>query len=202
MTSAAAQVGLFTRSRPDLDAPDLQIQMRPFSMISKGGMYAADSSPAVTASCTLLRPYSTGSVTLRSADPDHAPGMVANYFVDDRDLAPMIEGLRLIRKIFCVEPLARSSRGELMPGADARTDEDLIAYLRSSAQSMYHPVGTCRMGSDEDAVVDPRLRVRGIAGLRVIDASVMPGIPAGNTNAPTLMIAEKGADMILEDCKS
>lgn len=199
LTSAAAQVGLFIRSSANTPVPDLQIQMRPFSMISKAGMYAADTAPAVTASCTLLRPYSVGSVSLRSASPTDAPKMVANYLTDERDLRPMIEGIRLIRRIFDSEPFKAHFQGEVLPGTQYQTDEQLTAYLRDNAQSMYHPVGTCRMGTDSDAVVDARLRVRGIAGLRVVDASVMPRIPSGNTNAPTIMIAEKAADMIIED---
>jgi choline dehydrogenase len=202
LTSAAAQVGLFARSRPELAQPDLQIQMRPFSMISSGGMYTSEPSPAITASCTLLRPHSRGAVSLRSADPGQAPHMVANYLVDDRDVPPMIAGLKIIRGVFRSEPIASASRGEIMPGKVYQTDEELEQYLRANAQSMYHPVGTCRMGLDGGSVVDPRLRVRGIEGLRVVDASIMPTIPSGNTNAPTIMIAEKGADMILEDERS
>ncbi|MFG1392295.1 GMC family oxidoreductase [Xanthobacter agilis] len=199
LTSAAAQVGLFTRSTPDLTGPDLQVQMRPFSMISSGGMYKADSAPAITASITLLRPHSIGSVSLTSPDPRAAPRMVANYLTDERDLAPMVAGLKLVRRIFATEPFAAGFTGEILPGAACRGDDDLVAYLRANAQSMYHPVGTCRMGTGSDAVVDARLRVHGIEGLRVVDASVMPRISSGNTNAPTIMIAEKAADMIRED---
>jgi choline dehydrogenase len=199
LTSAAAQVGLFARSLPELNRPNLQIQMRPFSMVSAAGMYTAEPSPAVTASCTLLRPKSRGTVTLRSADPNDAPAMQANYLVDEDDIPPMVAGLRLMRRIFHTEPFASASQGELMPGSRYRTDAELVEYLRANAQAMYHPVGTCRMGPDPDSVVDPRLRVRGVEGLRIVDASIMPTIPSGNTNAPTIMIAEKGADMIVED---
>ena len=202
LTSAAAQVGLFVRSSPTLEGPDLQIQMRPFSMISKDGMYAASREPAVTASCTLLRPHACGSVTLRSRDPDEPPGMVANYLSDERDIPPMIAGLRLLRRVFAAAPMAGSARGEILPGAEHRSDAELTAYLRANAQSMYHPVGTCRMGSDPGAVVDSRLRVRGVERLRVVDASVMPRIPSGNTNAPTIMVAEKAADMMREDARA
>ena len=199
LTSAAAQVGLFVRTDPGFATPDLQIQMRPFSMISKDGMYTAESAPAVTASCGLLQPHSTGSMSLRSSSPRDPPKMVANYLTDERDLAPMIAGMRLLRRIFATSPFAEHFRGEVFPGPGYETDEQLIEYLRANAQSMYHPVGTCRMGGDGEAVVDQRLRVRGIGALRVVDASIMPRVPSGNTNAPTIMIAEKAVDMILED---
>lgn len=199
LTSAAAQAGVFTRSHNALPSPDLQIQMRPFSMLSGGGMYVADREPAITASCTLLRPHSRGAVHLRSPDPDEPPEMYANYITDERDVPPMIAGLKLIRRIFSAQPLAAGVKREIMPGADARTDRQLVDYLRANAQSMYHPVGSCRMGTEGDAVVDPRLKVYGVDRLRVIDASIMPSIPSGNINAPTAMIAEKAADMIIED---
>ena len=199
LTSAAAQVGLFVRSSESSPVPDLQMQMRPFSMISKGGMYTPSTEPALTASCTLLRPFSLGSVSLRSPSPRDPPKMVANYLTDDRDMPPMIAGIRLLRRIFTTAPFAEHFRGESLPGTQHQTDSELAEYLRANAQSMYHPVGTCRMGTDANAVVDPRLCLHGIAGLRVVDASIMPRISSGNTNAPTLMIAEKAADMILED---
>ncbi len=199
LNSAAAQVGLFTRSRVHGDRIDLQIQMRPFSMLGAGGMYRADSYPAVTASCGLLQPYSTGALTLASADPGQAPKMVANFLTDERDIAPLVVGLRLIRRIFATAPLASLFEREVMPGDGKASDEDLVAYLRETANSMYHPAGSCRMGSDDGAVVDPRLRVRGVSGLRVADASIMPRVSSGNTNAPAIMIGDKAAAMIEED---
>lgn len=199
LNSAAAQVGMFTRSKVNGDRIDLQIQMRPFSMLGAGGMYRADSYPAVTASCGLLQPYSTGELTLASADPTQPPKMVANFLTDERDIAPLLVGLRLIRRIFATEPLAARFEREVMPGPEKTSDEDLVAYLRETANSMYHPAGSCRMGSDDGAVVDSRLRVRGIAGLRVADVSIMPRVTSGNTNAPAIMIGDKAASMIAED---
>jgi choline dehydrogenase len=140
-----------------------------------------------------------GAITLRSARPGDAPAMVANYLTDERDLQPLIEGIRVIRRIFNAEPFKSHFRGELLPGVPFQSDAELTEYLRGNAQSMYHPVGTCRMGTDDGAVVDPQLRVRGLHGLRVVDASIMPRIPSGNTNAPTIMIAEKASDMILAE---
>ena len=128
--------------------------------------------------------------------------MVANYLTDTRDIQPLIEGIRLVRQIFSQSPFKEQFKGELLPGGNSQTDAQLTEYLRANGQSMYHPVGTCKMGIGADAVVDHQLRVIGIEGLRVVDASVMPLIPSGNTNAPTIMIAEKAADMILGDEKS
>ncbi len=199
LNSAAAQVGLFARSHVNGDRIDLQIQMRPFSMLGAGGMYRADTYPAVTASCGLLQPYSTGELTLASSDPAQRPRMVANFLTDERDIAPILVGLRMIRRIFATAPLAEHFEREVMPGAQKTSDEDLIGYLRETANSMYHPAGSCRMGSDDGAVVDPRLSVRGVSGLRVADASIMPRVTSGNTNAPTIMIADKAASMINQD---
>ncbi len=201
LNSAAAQVGLFARSglTPRVD---MQIQMRPFSMVGSGGMYKADPDPAVTSSVGLLHPHSRGALTLASARPDQAPRMLANYLVDPRDILPLIEGLRLMRRIFKTEPFQSHVRAELMPGDDCQSDEQLAQYIRAQAQSMYHPVGTCRMGQDALAVVDHRLRVHGIEGLRVADASIMPVVPSGNTNAPSIMVGDKAAHMFEEDQRS
>ena len=125
--------------------------------------------------------------------------MVANFLTDERDIAPLLVGVKLMRRIFATAPLAAHVEREVMPGGQKTGDQDLIAYLRENANSMYHPAGSCRMGSDDGAVVDPRLCVRGISGLRVADASIMPRVSSGNTNAPAIMIADKAASMIAED---
>jgi choline dehydrogenase len=202
LTSAAAQVVAFARSNSEVETPDLQIQFRPFSMIiTKEGKFVAEDHPAVTASVSYIRPRSRGQITLRSADPFDAPNIQFNYLTADEDMRAMIEGVRVIRRIFAASPMAEHVVSEATPGAAAQSDADLAAYLRQYAQAMYHPVGSCKMGSDVNAVVDSRLRVHGIDGLRVIDASIMPSIVSGNTNAPTIMIAEKGAEMIREDSR-
>jgi choline dehydrogenase len=202
LTSAAAQVVAFARSNSEVETPDLQIQFRPFSMIiTKEGKFVAEDHPAVTASVSYIRPRSRGQITLGSTDPFAAPNIQFNYLTAQDDMRAMIEGIRVIRRIFAAQPMAEHVVSEATPGVAAQSDEELAAYLRQYAQAMYHPVGSCRMGGDMNAVVDARLRVHGIDGLRVIDASVMPSIVSGNTNAPTIMIAEKGADMVREDSR-
>lgn len=199
LNSAAAQVGLFTRSGVHGQRVDLQIQMRPFSMLGKGGMYRADSAPAVTASCGLLQPYSRGRLALASARPADKLRIYPNLLSDERDLLPLVAGLRIMRKIFHSDPFRQQLKAELMPGPQCASDEDMISYLREQAQSMYHPTGTCKMGTDAMSVTDHRLRVKGIDGLRIADASVMPRVPSGNTNAPVIMIADKAAAMLYDD---
>jgi len=199
LNSAAAQVGLFTRSGVHGSHIDLQIQMRPFSMLSKNGMYTAEKTPAVTASCGLLQPFSRGSIQLNSAKPTDAPLIQLNLLNDERDIAPLITGVRLMRKLFQTAPFSDHLKAEVMPGPLCQSDNEMTDYLRQQVQSMYHPVGTCKMGHDAMSVVDDRLRVKGIVGLRVADASIMPRIPSGNTNAPVIMIASKAAAMIAHD---
>lgn len=199
LNSAAAQVGLFTRSGIHGSHIDLQIQMRPFSMLSKNGMYTAEKTPAVTASCGLLQPFSRGSIQLNSAKPDDAPLIQLNLLKDERDIAPLISGVRLMRKLFQTAPFSDYVKAEVMPGSLCESDNEMTDYLRQQVQSMYHPVGTCKMGHDAMSVVDNRLRVKGIIGLRVADASIMPSIPSGNTNAPVIMIADKAATMMVQD---
>ena len=202
LTSAAAQVVAFARSNSEVETPDLQIQFRPFSMIiTKEGKFVAEDHPAVTASVSYIRPRSRGQITLSSTDPFDAPNIQFNYLTAQEDMRAMIEGIRVIRRIFAASPMAEHVVSEATPGVASQSDEELATYLRQYAQAMYHPVGSCRMGADMNAVVDARLRVHGIDGLRVIDASIMPSIVSGNTNAPTIMIAEKGADMVREDSR-
>jgi choline dehydrogenase-like flavoprotein len=147
--------------------------------------------------CT-LRPHSRGKIRLKSANPGDKPAIRANYLSDAEgaDLRTMIAAARVAREIFAAAPFDAYRGDEIYPGCGACTDADLAAYIRRKAETVYHPVGTCRMGNDENAVVDSELRVRGVAGLRVVDASVMPCLPGGNTNAPTIMIAERAAELI------
>jgi choline dehydrogenase len=148
-----------------------------------------------------VKPDSRGTIMAASSDPFARPHIKPNYLTTHTDELALLGGLRHVRSIFAAPSLAQHSEGEIQPGPDVKTDTDLLAYARRAGNTLYHPVGTCKMGEDPRAVVDSRLRVNGIQGLRVIDASVMPTLTTGNTNAPTIMIGEKGAAMISEDAR-
>nr|WP_275586562.1 GMC oxidoreductase [Geodermatophilus normandii] len=144
----------------------------------------------------MVHVHSRGSVRLRSADPTWAPAIDAGYLTDERDLDALVTGVEKAREIAAVGPLASVLAEEWSPGGPVRTREGLRQSVRDTLESLYHPVSSCRMGTDGDSVVDPQLRVRGVEGLRVVDASVMPTLVRGNTNAPTIMIAERAADLL------
>ena len=195
LTSNLAEAGLFTRSRPDLAEPDLQFHFLPVKFWKQ-----AEVDPdvdAFTAAVVLVRVHSRGTVRLRSADPSWSPAIDAGYLTDERDLDALVSGVEQARDIASAGPLAAVLAEEWSPGAAVRGREALRASVRDTLESLYHPVSSCRMGTDDQAVVDPQLRVRGIEGLRVVDASVMPTLVRGNTNAPTIMIAERAADLVL-----
>jgi choline dehydrogenase len=147
---------------------------------------------------SMIREDSRGVVSLRSADPLDPPRILFNLFGERSDVERMIRGVRAARAIYTAPPLGQITLPEAMPGADAQSDEALEAFIRSTGEITQHPVGTCRMGADGDpmAVLDAELKVRGVEGLRVADASVMPNVPGGNTNAPAIMVGEKAADLI------
>ncbi|MGY1753736.1 GMC family oxidoreductase [Blastococcus sp. SYSU D01042] len=194
LTSNLAEAGLFTRSTPELAEPDLQFHFLPVKFWKQ-----AEVDPdvdAFTAAAVLVDVHSRGSVRLRSADPTWAPSIDAGYLTDERDLDALVCGVEKAREIASVGPLADVLAGEWSPGAGAQGRDALRAKVRETLESLYHPVSSCRMGTDDLAVVDPTLRVHGIEGLRVVDASVMPTLVRGNTNAPTIMIAERAADLI------
>jgi choline dehydrogenase len=148
-----------------------------------------------------VKPDSRGTIMAASSDPFARPHIKPNYLTTHTDELALLGGFRHTRRIFAAAALSQHSEGEIQPGPDVKTDADLLAYARRAGNTLYHPVGTCRMGEDPRAVVDSRLRVHGLQGLRVIDASVMPTLTTGNTNAPTIMIGEKGATMIREDAR-
>ncbi|MDP3854002.1 choline dehydrogenase [Phenylobacterium sp.] len=186
--------GAFLKSRPDLDRPDLQIHTVLAVMQNHGNTVVEKD--GFTFHVCQLRPESRGRVGLNSADPFADPAIFANYLATDEDRRALRQGVKMMRKVAEQSALDAYRTEELFPGKHVQTDAEIDAWIRKSAETIYHPVGTCKMGTDDMAVVDAELRVRGIEGLRVIDASVMPTLVGGNTNAPTIMIAEKAADMI------
>jgi len=184
----------FIRSDPALDRPDLQLVFQPARRPSPKFPFPLGHGFAV--SPVGLYPHSRGRLTLASADPLAAPHIDPNLLADARDVQPLLYGMRLVRRLFASPAFARFGGTETAPGADVVSDEQLTDYIRAEAYTVHHPVGTCRMGSDAAAVVDPQLRVQGIEGLRVADASVFPRIVGGNTNAVVVMVAEKAADLV------
>jgi len=200
LTMAPSQLGAFAKSDPALATPDLQYHVQPLSLERFGE--PLHPFPAFTASVCNLRPTSRGAVHATTPDPTAPPSIRPNYLATPEDRAVAARAIRLTRAIAHAPPLARYHPQEFKPGADAESDADLAAAAGRIGTTIFHAVGTCRIGSDAEAVVDPRLRVQGIAGLRVVDASIMPTITSGNTNAPTLMIAEKAAAMIRADRRS
>jgi choline dehydrogenase len=203
LSNAGIYAGAFVRSDPRLEQPDLQINMFGWSAFERlrTGIKPHPFS-AFTLSPVHLRPEGRGSVRLKSADPLAAPAIRFNFLASDYDFQALIYGTRLSRKIAAQPALKPFVVEEVIPGEAVQSDEQLIEEIRNRGVSNLHPVGTCRMGRDVDSVVDPRLRVYGLKGLRVADASIMPQVPGGNTNAPSIMIGEKCAAMILEDARS
>jgi len=199
MSMAPSQLGAFTRSDPARDTPDLEYHVQPLSLDRFGEKLHPF--PAFTASVCHLRPESRGHVRLAAPDPATPPHIQPNYLSTEGDRHVAAAAIRLTRRICAAPPLARFHPQEFRPGPDAQTEAELVAAAGQIGTTIFHPVGTCRMGQDAMAVVDERLRVHGIAGLRVVDASIMPSITSGNTNAPTTMIAEKAADMIRADAQ-
>ncbi|MDO8979589.1 MAG: choline dehydrogenase [Afipia sp.] len=194
----AGLAGAFLKSRPELDRPDVQFHLYPFSTDRKDRPVLHAYS-GFTLTVAQLRPYSRGYVRIKSADPLVAPAISPNYLSDPRDAEVLVAGMKIARRVATAEPLASMIKSEKEPGPITQSDEELLAFLRAKAMSIYHPVGTCRMGQDENAVVDDQLRVHGVFGLRVIDASIMPTLISGNTNAPSIMIGEMGAEFVLRD---
>jgi choline dehydrogenase-like flavoprotein len=199
---APSQMGAFAKSNERHATPNVQFHVQPLALPKFGeAMY---SFPAITISVCNLRPESRGSIHAASADPDAAPAIQPNYLSTEADRVTAVESIRLVRRIVDQAPLRRFSPQEFVPGDALQSDAELAKAAGDVGTTIFHPVGTAKMGVEGDAgaVVDERLRVRGVGKLRVIDASVMPRIVSGNTNSPTIMIAEKGAEMLLQDVRS
>ena len=195
----AVSAAAFIRALPTSATPDSQCSLSLFSADTIGSELHPFS--GVTGVCVLLRPESRGWVRIKSADPRAAPAINPNYLATQKDRDTIVAGTEAMRRIFRAPAMARWIAEEVEPGPQCDNESELLDFIRARGSTTYHPVGTCRMGQDPKAVVDERLRVRGFSGLRVVDASIMPAVVSGNTNAATIMIGEKGADMILEDAK-
>lgn len=202
MTMAASLGTGFLKTDDHLETPDIQFHIQPFSADSPAD--GAHRFSAFTASVLQMRPESTGQLKLRSANMDDHPLIHPNYLATDTDCRTIVKGIQIARKISRYEPLKSHISEEHAPGADVALDDDaaILDWARRTAVTIYHPTGTCKMGNDPMAVVDARLRVHGVSGLRVADCSIMPRITSGNTNAPAIMIGEKVSDMILEDARA
>jgi choline dehydrogenase len=196
LTMAPSQLGAFAKSDPARATPNLEYHVQPLSLDRFGD--PLHPFPAFTASVCNLRPESRGEVRITSAEPAAPPAIRPNYLATEADRMVATDAIRLTRRICAARAMARFSPTEYRPGAALQSDAELAQATGDIGTTIFHPVGTCRMGSDPMAVVDDRLRVHGIEGLRVIDAGVMPTITSGNTNAPVIMIAEKAADLIKE----
>ena len=194
LTSTVAEAFAFVRSRPGLPAADLQYHFAP-AYFNDNGFDEFDGH-AFTLGPVLVTPKSRGWIKLRSADPADKPRILTGSLSEPEDVQALVAGMKIAREIAAAEPLAEAKGREIFPGDGVDTEDDLAADLRRRVELLYHPVGTCKMGSGDDAVVDAELRVRGIGNLRVADASVMPVIPGGNTNAAAIMIGERAADLI------
>ena len=194
LTVITAEVALFARTRPELATPDVKFSIATFSADRpQDGLHKWS---GFTLLVYQLRPESRGEIVLKSANPFDAPAMKPNYLATETDRRTIVDGLKLGRRILATPDMQHFITGEYIPGDDVRTDDDYLAYARQYGGTVFHPTSTCKMGADPMAVVDTELRVHGMGGLRVVDASIMPAVVSGNTNAATIMIAEKAADMI------
>jgi len=201
LTLSAAHIAAFCKSRPDLAAPDIQFHILPAttdtSGVGEGGAMELEDKPGLTIAPCQVRPESRGHIRIKSPDPAVHPSILANYLSDPLDQEVALAGIKWGRKIAAQPALEPYIDHEMLPGPALATDPALLMFSRMAGQTLYHPVGSCQMGSGPNAVVDAELRVHGVSGLRVVDASIMPRLVSGNTNAPTIMIAEKASDMIL-----
>ena len=197
LTMPPSQLGAFARSDPNQPTANIEWHVQPLSLDKFGD--PLHRFPAITPSVCNLRPRSRGWVRMTSPDPTAHPEIKLNYLCDPEDRRIAVDAMRYTRRIMAARALARFEPDEFRPGPAAQTDDELAQAAGELGTTIFHPVGTCKMGRDDMAVVDDRLSVRGVEALRVVDASIMPRITSGNTNAPAYMIAEKGSEMILED---
>lgn len=201
MAMAASLGTAFLKTHEHLKTPDIQFHIQPFSADKPGE--GSHKFSAFTASVLQMRPESTGYLTLKSASPDDYPAIHPNYLATQTDCDTIVAGMKIARRICETDPVRALITGEYSPGPEvgSNDNEAILQWVRNNATTIYHPTGTCKMGQDTMAVVDEKLRVRGVKGLRVADASIMPVITSGNTNAPAIMIGEKASDLILGEAR-
>jgi choline dehydrogenase len=197
LSMGVAYAGGYIKVHPNAVSPDIQNLLMLFTSELIGG--PVDPFPGCASVVALMRPESRGEVNIVSASSKIPPEIIYNFLTAEKDRQTLILGVKKVREIMSQDPIRRYIVREVRPGSGSNRDEDILKFLDSSGRTSYHPVGTCRMGSDDEAIVDPRLRVKGVQSLRVVDASIMPTLVSGNTNAPVIMIGEKASDMILED---
>ncbi|HRD78105.1 MAG TPA: GMC family oxidoreductase N-terminal domain-containing protein [Hyphomicrobiaceae bacterium] len=192
----SAPLVAFLKTRPEVATPDVQMHLIPYSIKDPKRRKLQDF-PSMTVACYQLRPESLGSIHIRSADPDAQPAIRFNFLADPIDQRTMVAGFHMMRRIVGSQAMAELAGAEVSPGSDTKTDEQVLAWIRNNSQTAYHPIGTCRMGpAGPTTVVDDKLKVHGLAGLRIADASIFPTMPSGNTNAPAIMVGEKAADIL------
>ena len=201
LTYAASLVAASVKVLPESATPDVQALFASASY-APGSKRQLDTTPGMTSGVWQMRPESRGYVEARSADPREQPAINPNYLAEDRDQRTAVASLRMVREWFNAPALKRYMVAETIPGLDVQTDDEFLHYARQFGTTVFHATCSCRMGPDPMAVVDDRLRVHGMEGLRIVDASVMPAVTSTNTNAPTIMIAEKGAAILKEDARS
>jgi choline dehydrogenase len=195
MSLPSAPLLAFLRTRPELATPDVQMHLVPYSIKDPKTRKLQDF-PSMTIACYQLRPESLGSIHIRSANPKDQPAIRFNFLADPIDQRAMIDGFRMMRKIVDAAPMDTYRDAEYSPGPSVASDDEILTWIRNNSQTAYHPIGTCRMGPGPNAVVDDRLKVHGLEGLRIADASIFPTMPSGNTNAPSIMVGEKAADLL------
>jgi len=195
MSLPSAPLLAFLRTRPELATPDIQMHLVPYSIKDPKTRKLQDF-PSMTIACYQLRPESLGSIHIKSADPKAHPAIRFNFLADAIDQRAMVDGFRMMRRIVDAAAMDPYRDSEFSPGPAVQSDEEILAWIRNNSQTAYHPIGTCRMGPGPNAVVDDKLKVHGLEGLRVADASIFPTMPSGNTNAPSIMVGEKAADIL------
>jgi len=202
MATGSSDVGGFAKTRPGLDRPDIQLMFAPYSLDFTAQALQFESFPGMQFFGYVLRPQSQGHVLIRSREPSEPASIKPNWLTADYDRRTSIDMVRFMRRLLGEAPVKRLLAEETTPGAAVQSDDEIIDAFARLGQSGYHACGTCKMGQDEMSVVDERLRVRGVSGLRVADISIMPTVTSGNTNAPAMVIGARAADLILEDSRA